>query len=291
MRQTIIQLLLLALLATACGSVNKDEIDNLRNGSIEICGHGGVGFTSLNPFNALPANSLTSVTKVLEEYKAEGVEVDVQLTSDSVLVLYHDQNLASKTNLSGCINDTPADAIIGAEYICGFPYDLLQSEKIIALKTVTDRFKTYEEFPMLYLDLHIHNFCDNSRKYANLPTFALELVRFIEEENLPKDKVVIISMKDRMILEILKHSDELQLVFEETETFDEGLEFTLENNLKSMAVKPKLLTAELSKKAHDQGIEIITFGGKSSVGLANLVRKNPDVIQADNVPVLQKLLQ
>ena len=36
---------------------------------------------------------------------ADGVEVDVQMTKDSVLVLFHDAFLNDATNFSGCIHD------------------------------------------------------------------------------------------------------------------------------------------------------------------------------------------
>ena len=62
-----------------------------------VLGHAGAGFfTPLNPFNPLPPSSLAGVRHALAQ-GADGVEVDVQLSQDSVLVLYHDPGLTSMT--------------------------------------------------------------------------------------------------------------------------------------------------------------------------------------------------
>ena len=82
-------------------------IDNLFGGQIRVIGHAGIGFESvLTPF---PSNSLGSIRRVIEGYNADGVEVDVQITKDSVPVLAHDQQLevmtdcyAGDNTMSGC---------------------------------------------------------------------------------------------------------------------------------------------------------------------------------------------
>ena len=87
-----------------CSNQKAPPIENLRGGNIQVIGHGGSGFLSLfSPFNALPPNSLASLSKALFVDKSDGVEIDVQMSKDSVLILYHDKKLESKTSSQGYV--------------------------------------------------------------------------------------------------------------------------------------------------------------------------------------------
>ena len=72
------------------------EFENLSDNNAFIIGHGGSGF--LSPTNNVAENSMKSLELAIEGYNADGVEVDVQLTKDSMLVLYHDHDLFTKTS-------------------------------------------------------------------------------------------------------------------------------------------------------------------------------------------------
>ncbi len=61
-----------------------------------------------------PENTLPAFERALEVGAAE-VELDVQLSRDDVLVLFHDRTLDRKTNLSGRVRDHTADALRGAD--------------------------------------------------------------------------------------------------------------------------------------------------------------------------------
>lgn len=52
-----------------------------------------------------PANSLESVIYAVDVLNTDGVEIDVRLTKDSVLMCYHDVSLDETTDLSGCISE------------------------------------------------------------------------------------------------------------------------------------------------------------------------------------------
>ncbi len=61
-----------------------------------------------------PENTLPAFERALEVGAAE-VELDVQLSRDDVLVLFHDRTLDRKTNLTGRVRDHAADALRGAD--------------------------------------------------------------------------------------------------------------------------------------------------------------------------------
>ncbi len=94
--------------------------------NVDLVGHRGSGSSTLtNPF---AENTLPSVRNAYEE-GAEYVEIDVQLSSDGEVVLFHDYELDDLTDLDGCVANTPystmkdADATkgSGATEVVGIP--------------------------------------------------------------------------------------------------------------------------------------------------------------------------
>ena len=89
---------------------NKIDILNLNNNRIDVLGHAGMGISSLYPINS--GESLISCLSS----GANGTEIDIQLTSDNILVAFHDNALEGKTNLSGRIREHSWDEISEATY-------------------------------------------------------------------------------------------------------------------------------------------------------------------------------
>ena len=106
---------LLALaLATAAGCVGGEVTgadDSARRQALpdpfRVIAHRGA--SAYAPENTLPAFVLAV------EVGASEVELDVQLSRDGVLVLFHDRTLDAKTNLSGSVRDHGVDALRGAD--------------------------------------------------------------------------------------------------------------------------------------------------------------------------------
>ena len=61
-----------------------------------------------------PENTLAAFERARESGAFE-VELDVMLSADDVLVLFHDATLDLKTNLSGRVRDYPAAEVLEAE--------------------------------------------------------------------------------------------------------------------------------------------------------------------------------
>jgi len=270
---------------------DKSVIQNLNGGEVGIIGHGGLGFAGLFPYNHYPANSYTSLSKALEEYKAEGVEVDVHMTLDGKFVLYHDGKLDSKTELSGCIESYNYKDIIGVEYQLGFPYDMFQSEKIIGLEALIKLCKEQEEFPFLHFDIRNTSLClgevENGEWEKN---FIRLFIQRLDELELPKEKLLIISNSYRFLEHAIDLNCPYPLSLEVVVSFKEGVQWVLDRNIDIITVKPRLLTAEGSALAHSNGIQIITFGAKSKSGNKKLLKLNPDIIQTNNIVALQEQL-
>ena len=103
-------------------------------------------------------------------------------------------------------------------------------------------------------------------------------------------KVYLITLSQELVQEMIELELPYNISFEIAGEFDNGLQFAADNHLSSVTVKPKLLNPEQTKRIHNEGIELITFGAKSKSGNKKLLELNPDVIQTNNVNALKELL-
>jgi glycerophosphoryl diester phosphodiesterase len=102
--------------ATACGDATgqgRPAFEVVRERIAALApsanlGHRGTGVN--RPGHALPENSIPSFLAAMPE-GADGIELDVELTSDGALLVMHDDTLDRTTTCSGCVSAyTLADA-------------------------------------------------------------------------------------------------------------------------------------------------------------------------------------
>lgn len=109
-----------------------------------------------------PENTMLAFQKVAEETKADGIELDVQLTKDGELVIMHDEMLDRTTNGSGLLKDHTLEELkmlsVGVNIKGFFPrqtiptmreyFDWLKTTKLITnieLKTSIYEYEGIEE--------------------------------------------------------------------------------------------------------------------------------------------------
>ena len=104
-------LAILLIMSAACGgSPTPEALSALKNGEIRVIGHGGNGTRSLNPLNGISGIHCTLANG------ADGVEVDIRLTADDTLVLYHDHELNRGSHCIGTIEDSQWSSIRDCEH-------------------------------------------------------------------------------------------------------------------------------------------------------------------------------
>jgi glycerophosphoryl diester phosphodiesterase len=84
--------------------------DTYFGGKLMIFGHRGMGV-----YYKIPGNTYESILPAVE-VGADGCEIDLQLTSDSVLVLFHNDVLEPRTTCSGRINELTWAELKGCKY-------------------------------------------------------------------------------------------------------------------------------------------------------------------------------
>lgn len=288
----VVLLVVFVLWLTGCGSVDTKNIDNLNNGKIEVIGHAGSAFLyPLLPFNPLPPNSKASLEKALFKNMADGVEVDIQMSIDSILVLFHDSDLTA-INLSGtCISDIDSKEILGQKYDTGLFYNLFHDEEVMSFDALLSWFSTFAQFPVLHLDVKNFDGClqgDQDRRALLLANKVHEVVR---SHKVPLEKLVVGS-SDKKFLQAMKGLEpKYTLMLDENADFARGMDWVLENKMEGLIIGRGIADKKKIKEAHQAGLFVIVFGGRSRSSIIEIVNKNPDAVQVNNVETLRDLLQ
>ncbi|MCC2546968.1 hypothetical protein LJY25_10970 [Hymenobacter sp. BT175] len=258
-----------------------------------VVGHAGSGFfTPFNPFNPLPPSSLRSVLQALDR-GAEGIEVDLELSRDSVPVLYHDVTLETMTKTGrGCVSEQTAAALIQLQFQGGWPYDWFHREKMVTLDTLLGRLeKRGRPFPYLHLDLHEDLPCLSPvQRQRHSAALARQLVALLRLYHVPAERVLVVSDQPATLARVHQLWPAATLGFEVTHDFESQLTQALAQKVQAVVLSQDLTTPENVARAHAAGLAVITFGGRSGRLMRRLIAAGPDGYEADNVPKLLKLL-
>ncbi|MCU0431198.1 MAG: glycerophosphodiester phosphodiesterase family protein [Cytophagaceae bacterium] len=261
------------LFLTTCKK-EKYSIQNLNGNSITVMGHGGMGFESLYPLNS--AEGILNCLNL----GADGSEMDIQMTKDSVMVLFHDQDLSETTNLKGNIHSLNWSEIKDAYYTIS-PY------QGFTISTLDDLLASVK-------NVHDYSFSFDCKLYKREDqelfeeTFIRTLQKVIEKYNL-ENNVYIESQSQEFINRYKSYYPDMRL-FIYTENFAKGLDFAKSKSLYGIFISTKYVTKEEIKLAHDNNLRVAIWGITSEKGNIESIKKNPDIIQTDKLRHLLKEL-
>ncbi len=276
----------LTLASTGCRKPDIHNIKNLNNGKIMIIGHGGSGFQSV--INPLPTNSAASVSKALDELEADGVELDVQLTADKQLILYHDARLESQTNCKGCISEQTAADVLPCTYKYKFPAKPTPENSLLHLNDVLSKYAAKQKKPVVFLDTKVFNECNP----GNLPdpTEFAKAISTIIGRYKAQDWVHVESSSTELLLALQQLDPQVKLSYY-TKSIDTGIATAAKYKFDSITTFNNVISKEQIKNAHEKDLKVIVLGVKSYKGLREAIDKYPDAIQTDNIPRLKRMLQ
>jgi glycerophosphoryl diester phosphodiesterase len=115
---------------------------------INVIGHAATGLEILN--SVYHDNSKEAVELALSIEGCNGVEIDIQLSKDGTLWLFHDDQLEKETNGIGCVNDLTDNELSAIEY------KTIHTEKLTRLKDLNF---TLFKGKQLFLDLRHYTAC------------------------------------------------------------------------------------------------------------------------------------
>ena len=258
-----IRLWLIAALALSCG--RPGEINNLNGNQITVLGHRGMG-----KHFRYPGNSFEYIEYDLS-LGADGTEIDVQITRDSVLVVFHDRLLEGKTNCSGQVSDYTWSGLDS----CRYTASSLQIFRVISVDELFRRLPNVRQYTFA---LH----CKVRQDQALSPDYFRQLVHAIRQV------VEMYGMQDRLLIESSRISFHQLLLqsglgvrqFISRSKISDGIRIAGELGLYGISIGPKL-SRHGAAQAHAAGLRVMTWTPKNRWQNLLAIRKNPDFIQTD----------
>lgn len=254
-----------ALLLLGC---SKEKFAN-----IVVVGHAGNGLD--NTASLYHDNSLESIELALSTQGCQGIEVDVQLSLDGTLWLYHDTNLSDDTNGSGCIPELTDDELSGLHY------KTPNQESLIQLNQIPSDWLPGKR---LFLDIRHVNACSGQQVSID------EMLEAIQDfvNNHPDVEIWTASNALGWAQDLSAAGYQTVYEIASEEHYDQvkgslaGIEAVIIRN------------ANISKEAvsliQSEGRKVILYDFRSSVSTRKAFRKLPDMVITDNLraAIIQK---
>lgn len=210
-----------------------------------------------------------SAFKLALKQGANGIETDVQMTKDGVLVLFHDEDMSRLTGVEGSISDFTYEELSALDVIGGVDMDM------------TDKIPTFEAF---------------LKEFANEDmTFAIEIkqdgieeqiVEMLDKYELFNKDTKIISFNIEHLKNVLKYSQSYELGYLVREYNKDIIEQMNDLGITLISPKTKILDKKTVKAMHEDGFLIQSWGAyveKSikytyDLGVDAMVVDHPDIL-------------
>ena len=259
------KLLLIVLVFSAC---SKEKFS-----TVEIYGHGGNGIEIQN--SIYHDNSKESIELALSKEGVAGIEIDVRLSVDGELWLYHDDDLSSETDGSGCVEE------ISSNELKDVKYSTSHKEKLVKLADLD--FGNYGSKTFL-IDARHYKGCDFSPIDYSQFVEALTALRIAH----PNIQFIVLSRITNWIEEFRANGFEVYYEIFSLSDYDEiiGQDYEIEG----VIVKNSLITKEEVQKIQNDSRKVIIFEMRSPKSIRKSLKKTPDGILSDdlNAAIIEK---
>ena len=250
-----------------------------------VLGHAGSGFfTPISPFNFRPPSSWRGVEHALR-LGADGVEVDLQLSQDSVVMLYHDQKLENSSTGRGCVSEHPAAALTQLRYRGGWPDDWFQHERPVTFDTLLARLSRRPAFPRLHLDLHEDDQClPADHQHDRTPVLIRQIARSLRRYRVPAERVLLVTQEGGTIPLARAALPQVRIGLEiASDEFTSGLRQARTAKVHTVVLDADRVTPDQTAQARAAGLAVVVFGGRSGKDIARVLAARPNEIEVDNV--------
>ena len=261
------------LIVTLSCSKEEFDIQNLNGNKISALGHSGMGNRS-----AYPRNSYESLTKSLN-LGADGIEIDLQLTKDNVLIAFHDEDLSESTNIKGLVRSLTWSEIQNAYYT----NPLYTSYSIISMDQLLSNTDDMHQYNYT-LDCKYHPLSNDDTQYET--DYINALSQLITKFNLINNAYIESQSED--FLRLLQLENNEFNLFINPYSFEYGLETANKLGLFGISMSTDNISEDQIEAAHDNNLFIAIWGVQTNGDNTRAVNKNPDFIQTDYMKILWK---
>ncbi len=235
--------------------------------SIRILGHGGNGLDNVNIL--FHDNSFESIELAVLTDGCNGVELDVQLSMDNTLWLYHDPTLDSETSGEGCVA-TSSDA-----YLSTLNYQSINQEKLIRLADVPTNYLANMN---VVIDARSLNQCTNTP--IELGSFVDALIAF--RSSCPSSTQIIVGTNDTQWIQTFSVAGFETMA--EISSIDQFNGLILSSpNLDYIVARNAEISEEDVSLIQDANRKVVIYEVRSPISTRSAFLKGPDFILTDNI--------
>jgi glycerophosphoryl diester phosphodiesterase len=236
--------------------------------------YGHAGTTLADERAVYPPNSEASILYALNALNADGVEVDVQLTLDSFLVIYHDPYLDSRTNITGCVNSTTYSELLTAKYYGDLT--LLNLTRVLEL--------TINRGKKVVLDIKPYNFC--TEQSIDFEQFNWRLNNAIQAYSSEQRGLITVNCRKFELLFALEDSSIIRCF--ESENIEQGINYCENFGIDKLMIKSSIFTNEMMQKLKQKNIRYCISDIKTKQEISWAASFSPDEVITDNIAATRK---
>ena len=235
-------------------------------GGIAVIGHGGLGSGGRHPMNS--GDALLGGLAL----GIDGVEMDVQLSADTMLVAYHAQLLEELTPCSGLVNASSWTQLRACpnSHEGDRPYPLVRLDSLLLGAAA--------EHPEAGFTLDIKLFAAGDW-WGYLETFSDALVRLHARPSL-RGRLIVECQVDEFLKLLHRKDPDLPLFLYATDAKD-GMARAKDIGCAGVTMDNGRMTAEQVALAHEQDLQVALFGVGGWWSHRQAIGKRPDRVQTD----------
>jgi glycerophosphoryl diester phosphodiesterase len=275
----IFPLLFTILFAYSC---SKDpaiyETTNLNGNTISAFGHAGMGLGF-----KYPIDSYESIEPCLR-IGSDGSEMDIQMTKDSVLLVYHHKYLEEGTLCEGTINDKLWSEIWGCHHASPYSSKINLTSFDDLMRDLSSANYNATDFTFTF-DCKLYTHTSNWNLYLN--QYANAILKAMDDYQLQNN--LLIESQDTNLLRILQNKRNGLKLFIYPNNFTTGLAIAKSMNLYGITIHTDEISESQVKLAHDNGFRITLWGVNSEKSNIEAIAKSPDFVQSDKIIHLLKI--
>ncbi len=269
------KLIFLSAIIFITNSCKKNiSLNNLNGDKIGCFGHAGMGSKSV-----YPANTLQSLETCLSK-GADGTEMDIQVTKDGVLVVFHNDNLSGTTECGGVIRDLNWSDI----ETCRLHSTLLKNLNVISFDEFIQNINSPSKYTFTFDCKLTPGEGDDNEYYQR---FAKSIESTITNYGLTEN--VFIESTDPGFLNLIKTFNATLKLFYLAEDIDNDIKIAAENSFYGISVDNNKISADQITEAHNQHLRVTLYGLETNKQNYDAILKQPDYIQTDDLDYLLRI--
>ncbi len=244
-------------------SCNKGE----QIPNVPIISHAGEGI--FNPARIFHENSLEALNYALQFEELYGVEMDIQMSKDGTIWLFHDEFLEESTFGKGAI------CSLSDNELEGIRYQTLNRERLLKLEEIN--FENFKHEKQIYLDIKLFNSCVNNEEYLDL--FLTELAGF--GQKLPLNFTLNFIVNNLEFAQTM-HNHGFKNLFSDASSFESAKERMALSFYEGFFLRHTAISAKELKILQEDNVKVIIFGMRSVSSIRKSLQKEPYALMPED---------